>query len=623
MNFIPVGEVKINYPKRSKQYSLGRDGVVPYMCEILNDRKEHAETRHCIENFKVAAGNSNEQRSGVVFLDSDLYKWIEAASYCLAIEKNEKLDSLCIQAIEVISRAQKPDGYLNTYYSVLSPAKRWSNLMEGHELYCAGHLIEAGIAYFRATGNESLLNIAKRFADLIDRTFGKDKKRGYPGHSEIELALIKLYELTGQTRYLSLAGYFLDERGTGDYLFDQECFQPGHTYIFPEMKYFKADYFQAHLPVREQTNAAGHAVRAMYLYSAMADYARLTKDPKMREASEYLFQNTITKQMYITGGLGAAKFGERFTIDFDLPADSAYAETCASIGLMLFSSRMWLLNHKKANYDIWEQALLNTVLSGMGRDGSQFFYVNPLEVVPTTIINNPALSHVKAQRQKWFSVACCPPNIARILTSIPGYIFALEDERLFVLSHIGSSFEKGGLYVDLSRKGDNYTLTIDGKPTEIHLRLPENTKLSGPQSGMIKDGYFIIKHTGGKQVYLYDLIPQIRILRAHPNVSDAAGKLCVQRGLTTYCVEGIDNPVPLSALRLSEDAVFSEEKVDWLDEDMPVLKTTGHVVSVENWENSLYRSQKSVYESRVITLIPYCQWGNRGENEMRVWLTEK
>ncbi len=199
----------------------------------------------------------------------------------------------------------------------------------------------------------------------------------------------------------------------------------------------------------------------------------------------------------------------------------------------------------------------------------------------------------------------------------------MEDERLFVLSHIGSSFEKGGLYVDLSRKGDNYTLTIDGKPTEIHLRLPENTKLSGPQSGMIKDGYFIIKHTGGKQVYLYDLIPQIRILRAHPNVSDAAGKLCVQRGLTTYCVEGIDNPVPLSALRLSEDAVFSEEKVDWLDEDMPVLKTTGHVVSVENWENSLYRSQKSVYESRVITLIPYCQWGNRGENEMRVWLTEK
>ena len=216
----------------------------------------------------------------------------------------------------------------------------------------------------------------------------------------------------------------------------------------------------------------GHAVRAMYLYSAMADLARLTNDPELIEACERLFENTVSRQMYVTGGVGSAKLGERFTVDFDLPSDSAYAETCASIGLMLFSSRMWLLNGNKSSYDIWEQALYNTVLSGMGRDGQHFFYVNPLEVVPETVSNNPTLSHVKTQRQKWFGVACCPPNLARILTSMRGYIYALEGNRLYILSHIGSSFEKGGLYVKLSRKGDEYTLTIDGDPMECLFAAP-------------------------------------------------------------------------------------------------------------------------------------------------------
>ena len=623
MNFIPVGDVKIHDPKWSRQFTLVRDVVLPYMWEILNDRIENAEKSHCIENFKVAAGLSKENRNGVIFLDSDLYKWLEAVSYCLSVEKNEELENLADQAIDLLSQAQKPDGYLNTYYSVLAPEKRWTNLMEGHELYCAGHLLEAAVAYHRATGKDQLLDVARRFADLIEDTFGKNKKRGYPGHSEIELGLIKLYELTKEKKYLDLAGYFINERGVGEYLFDEECKQPDHEFIFPEMASFKADYFQAHMPVREQVCATGHAVRAMYLYSAMADYARLTQDQAMREACEKLYQNTISRQMYVTGGVGADKFGERFTSDFDLPADSAYNETCASIGLMLFSLRMWLLNQNKIDYDIWEQVLFNTVLSGMGRDGHHFFYVNPLEVVPETIKNNPSLSHVKTQRQKWFSVACCPPNIARTLSSIPGYIFAVEGDRLLVLSHIGSSFKKGGLYVDLSRTGDKYTLTIEGDPMEVFLRLPENTKLIGSQFKMNDDGYFSIKHAGGKQEYSYNLIPQVRVLKAHPNVSNASGKLCVQRGLTTYCVEEVDNPGPLSALRLPADAVFTEEKVDWLDENMPALKTVGYYVSEKNWEKKLYSSLESVYESREITFIPYSQWGNRGENEMRVWLTEK
>jgi DUF1680 family protein len=610
-------------PLWSKQFARVRDVVLPYMWEILNDRIENAEKSHCIENFKVAGGLSDDEYYGTVFVDTDLYKWIEAVSYFLSAENDPELEKLCDQAIDLIGAAQQPDGYLNTYFIVVAPDKRWTNLMEGHELYCAGHLIEAAVAHYQATGKVKLLNIARRFADLIELTFGKDKKRGYPGHPEIELALIRLYEVTREERYLSLAGYFINERGVGENIFAEECRKEGHSYIFPEMAHFKADYFQSHLPVRKQKCAAGHAVRAMYLYSGMADLARLTNEPELIEACDRLYENTVSRQMYVTGGVGSARLGERFTVDFDLPSDSVYAETCASIGLMLFSSRMWLLNRKKSYYDIWEQVLYNTVLSGMGRDGQHFFYVNPLEVVPQIISKNPMLSHIKTQRQEWFGVACCPPNLARILTSMRGYIYALEGDRLYILSHIGSSFEKGGLYVKLSREGDEYTLTIDGGPRDVILRLPENSALMGDQFKNPEEGYFSIHHTGGKKQYSYSLKPLIRVLRAHPSVSALAGKLCVQRGSTIYCAEGSDNAVPLSALRLPVDAVFTEEKAEWLEEDMPILKTAGYRVSSINWERKLYGSQPCVYESQEITLIPYSHWGNRGENEMRVWLNEK
>lgn len=623
MNFISVADVKLNDPLWSKQFDLVRNVVLPHMWEILNGRVENAEKSRCIENFKIAAGLSNDEYYGPVFGDSDLYKWLEAVSYCLAVENASKLNDLCDQVIDLIVAAQQSDGYLNTYFTVVAPEKRWTNLMEGHELYCAGHLIEAAVAHYQATGKGKLLNVACRFADLIDSIFGTNKRRGYPGHPEIELALIRLYEETHEERYLSLAGYFINERGVGKNIFEEEREQDGHSYFFPEMAHFKADYFQSHLPVREQQRVTGHAVRAMYLYRAMADFARLTNDPELIQACERLYENTVSRQMYVTGGVGSACSGERFTVDFDLPSDSAYAESCASIGLMLFSSRMWLLDPRKSYYDIWDQVLHNNILSGMGRDGKHFFYVNPLEVVPQTVSNNPMLSHVKTQRQKWFGVACCPPNLARILASMRGYIYALDNDRLYILSHIGSSFEKGGLYVKLSHDGDRYTLTVDGGPTDIFLRLPENSVLIGDQFGTPSDGYFSLHHAGGKRQYSYSLKPLIRVLRAHPCVSALSGKVCVQRGPTIYCVEGSDNAVPLSTLRLPVDAVFTEEKADWLEGDLPILKTAGYSVSNLNWEKKLYASQPCVYEPREITFIPYSHWGNRGENEMRVWLNQK
>ena len=623
MNFIPVSEIMMDDPLWSKRFILVREVVLPYMWEILNDRIDNATQSHCIENFKVVAGLSDKQFNGAIFTDSDLYKWIEAVSYGLIDGHNEKLNLECEKAIDLIEAAQQPDGYLNTYYQSIAPEKKWTNLMEGHELYCAGHLIEAAVAHHQATGSERLLNIARRFADLIDRTFGLGKMRGYPGHPEIELALIRLFEETNETRYLTLANYFINERGVGDDIFVMECKKENHVYLFPDMRYFKADYFQSHLPVREQKSASGHAVRAMYLYSAMADIARHTKDRKLIEACEGLFQNIISRQMYVTGGVGSAKLGERFTTDYDLPTDSAYSETCAAIGLMFFSSRMWLITQNKTCYDIWEQALYNTVLSGMGKDGKHYFYVNPIEVIPENISKNPTLFHVKTQRQKWFGVACCPPNLARILSSLTGYIYALKDDQLFILSHIDSSFNKGGISVNLSHQEAEYSLSIDGAAKEIVLRVPENSLLICEQCKKQEDGYFSIDHRGGKMEYSYSLIPQIRVLRSHPKVAATAGKLCVQRGLTTYCVEGADNATPLSALRLPENAVFSEERVDWLDDSMPILKTMGYKVSEKDWGEMLYSSKTCVYESCEITFIPYSQWGNRGENEMRVWLTEK
>lgn len=622
LQFIPVSNVKITDQMWVRKLSLVRDVVLPYMWEILNDRVENAVKSYCMANFRAAAGLSEAGFHGMVFTDSDLYKWIEAVSYCLMTERNEDLENKCDESIELIEAAQQSDGYLNTYFTIVAPEKRWTNLKEGHELYCAGHLIEAAVAYYKATGKDKLLNIALRFADHIQETFGETKRRGYPGHPEIELALIRLYDATGEEKYLELAEYFIDERGVGDDLFEAETRSEAYSQIFPEITHFKTDYFQSHAPVRQHKSAKGHAVRAMYLYSAMVDLARIRQDPELINACKNLFENVIQRQMYITGGIGAARLGERFTVDYDLPSESAYAETCASIGLMLFSSRMWLLNGKKENYDIWEQALYNTVLSGMGQDGQHFFYVNPLEVVPDAVHNNPSLSHVKTTRQRWFSVACCPPNLARILSSLPGYIYALDEDRLFITSHICSSFTKGGLYVDLTCKGETYTLTIDGNPRDVYLRIPQNTELHCDQCHTSQEGYFILHHEGGKKSYHYTLTPRVQIVRSHPKVSATSGKISVQRGSTVYCAEEIDNSAPLSSLRLPADAVFIEEKVDWLPDGIPLLKTKGFRVSKERWGDDLYNSQSYVYEPCEITLIPYSQWGNRGENEMSVWLTE-
>ncbi|HUJ74967.1 MAG TPA: beta-L-arabinofuranosidase domain-containing protein, partial [bacterium] len=412
---------------------LVRDAVIPYQWKAMNDEIPGAPKSHSVENFRIAAGAAEGAYEGMVFQDSDLAKWLEAAGNVLGVsrpEEQRELRAHVEEAVDLICRAQQPDGYVNTYFTVKDPAGRWKNLREAHEMYCAGHLIEAGVSLFRGAANRRILDVCCRLADHLEARFGHGpgKVPGYCGHEEIELALVKLARVTGEPRYLRLAQYFVDERGRSPSYFEQESSAPGFTPIFGIKS---LPYYQAHQPVRQQKDAVGHAVRAVYLYSAMADLAGESGEAELTAACDRLWESITTRKMYITGGIGASAHLESFGADYDLPNDMAYAETCAAIGLFLFSSRMARL-HDQAKYaDIMERTLYNGIISGLGLDGESYFYVNPLEVVPAVCDANGSYRHVKYRRQPWYGCACCPPNIARTLSSLGEHAYHLRGSTLF------------------------------------------------------------------------------------------------------------------------------------------------------------------------------------------------
>ena len=613
-HFVSARDVCIQDPGWTRRLDLLQHVVLPYQWRILNDLIPGIKSG-CIENFRVVAGQSSAKRFGVVFLDSDVYKWIEAVAYLLAQREDEQLEVWADEAISLIGKAQSPDGYLQTYYQAGALDQRWTNLREGHELYCMGHLIEASVAYHMATGKVQLLGIAERCADCIDRTFGPGKKNGCPGHPEVELALVRLYEATGIQRYLDLASWFIDVRGTSKAALDNDgSFAP----IFPEMASFGPEYFLNHKPVREQTRATGHAVRAMYLYCAMADLARLGHDASLKHACQVLYEDVVERQMHVTGGIGTAAFGERFTTDYDLAPDTVYAESCASVGLMFLAKRMWNMTMDARVYDVWERALYNTVLSGMGLDGMHFFYVNPLEVTPAFVHANPGYSHVETQRPKWFGVACCPPNIARCLLSLNGALYARNEGNLWVLSHIGSVFHDGDLRGKLVHEGERYRLTVVGPAADIHLRIPEKSELVIGYDTYKEGSYVDLLHKGGTSTFSYVIKPKVCIIRANYRASALAGKRCAMRGHTVYCAESVDNGgIPLSSLRLSEKCMCSEERPPFPDEDPALSFPCSRVV--DNLRELYGDAEKEQTEPALIRLVPYRLWGNRGEQEMRVW----
>lgn len=466
-------DVRITDAFWGREQELVRREVIPYQWDALNDRVPGAEPSFCMRNFKVAGRLMRERQSqrdfvppayafrgfhtlpeegkepekdkfyGFVFQDSDFSKWIEAVGYSLINCPDAELEKTADEAIDIVCAAQAENGYLDTYYIINGMDRIFTNLRDHHELYCFGHLVEGAVSYYQATGKDKLLKAALRYGDFVASYFGPEEGQcqGYPGHEIAEMALARLYELTGERKYLDLSKFFIDMRGRKPYYFDLEekerAEHEGRAYR-ENADPHRYTYHQANQPVREQSEAVGHAVRAVYLYSGMADVARLTQDKALYQACERLWDSIVKEKLYITGGIGGTHMGEAFSYPYDLPGDTAYSETCAAIGLVFFARRMLELRADAEYGDVMELALYNTVLAGMALDGKSFFYVNPLEVDPTACARDGRKEHVKSVRQKWFGCACCPPNIARLVSSLGTYVYTQNQDTLFTHLYVGS-----------------------------------------------------------------------------------------------------------------------------------------------------------------------------------------
>ncbi|MDI4647934.1 glycoside hydrolase family 127 protein [Cohnella hashimotonis] len=614
--------------------------TIPYQWKALNDEIEGAEPSHAVENFRIAAGEQTGTFYGMVFQDSDVAKWIEAAAYSLRQYRNPQLEGVIDAVVDLMGRAQQPDGYLNTYYSVAEPDKRWTDFAFGHELYCAGHLIEAAVAYYESTGKRTFLDIMCRYADYIDRIMGPESERThlYCGHEEIELALAKLYRTTQEERYLKLCRHFIEERGKQPSFLKDD---PGFGFQFKD-RWFELDYHQAHAPVREQETAEGHSVRAMYLYAAMADLAIAYGDDTLTAALRKLWDHVTSKRMYITGGLGSQEHGERFTLDYDLPNDTAYTETCASIGLVMLASRMLRLEMDSRFGDVMERVLYNGVLSGMSLDGTRYFYVNPLEVHPAVAQYRYDMQHVKTERVPWFGCACCPPNIARLLASLDTYFFT-QDEAEIAMHLYGaneSSFQVRGQKISL-RTDTRYPwdgtiqvrVQVDA-PTDcaIAFRIPAwcrqpSIQVNGEPvalDAIVTRGYARIRRTwtDGDEILLH-LPMVVERIESNPKVHENAGKVALQYGPIVYCLEEADNGADLTDISLAEDAELVAEYREDLLGGTVVLTGEGLRSEEHSWRGELYRPVNRQKNGVRITAVPYAYWGNRQPGEMTVWIREK
>ena len=624
-----LGSIRIKDDLFGHYVRLAAEKILPYQWKVLNDAAADVEPSHCVEHFRIAAGEMKGVHYGPVFCDTDAYKWLEAVAYCIESGSAGEFEIIADKLIELIGRAQQPDGYLNTWYTVVCPEKKWTNLAEGHELYCAGHLIEAAAAYYNATRKEKLLNIAQKNADLIYRVFITEKHPGYPGHSEIELALVKLYRITGKKQYLDLAAHFIDERGKKPNYLINELKQTGEDRIFPEFRDYDESYAQSQARPAEQTTAEGHAVRAMYLFSAMADIAAETGDCELEEACKRLWKNVTEKRMYITGGLGSSGHLERFTCDYDLPNDRMYCESCASVGLIMFGKRMAEMTGNASYYNEVERALCNTVLASLSMEGDRYFYVNPLEIHPENCLPGTSMAHVKPVRQPWYHVACCPPNIARTLTSLGQYIYAIDEKGIFINLLISSELQEDGITVQLNnsfiKKGQLSVTVRTDHPVLIRIRVPQwvsQTGCSVNGNSFLPEtvgGYMVVPlDPGSHQINLSGRICPV-ILSADERVYADTGKVAIQYGPFIYCLEEIDNGRNLSAVCLSPDTEFYMEKgPESLPGEMPVLKTKGK--RLRNQSSRLYDVPHFKYELFELTAVPYAVWGNREPGEMTVWI---
>lgn len=620
---------------------LVKDVVLPYQERALNDQIEGAEKSHCIENFRMAAqklktGRCDGEFYGMVFQDSDVAKWLEGAAYSLAQYPDAELEARCDEIIDLIGEAQQKDGYLNTYFTVKEPDKRWTNLQEAHELYCAGHMIEAAVAYAECTGKTRLLEIVCGMADHIYRHFVEDGAEGYPGHPEIELALLRLYHSTGVERYKELALHFINVRGVNSDYYSEEQVKRGWTVWGADP--VDKEYTQCDAPVRELKKATGHAVRAVYLYTGMADAAIETRDKELAGACKRLWNNITQHRMYVTGGIGSAYEGEAFTKDDHLPNDTAYAETCAAIGLIFFSNKMLYLERDGKYADVMERALYNCVLAGMQLDGTKFFYVNPLEVLPGISGEAKTHKHALPVRPKWFTCACCPPNVARLLSSVAEYAWHVVGDTLFSNLFVGGTLDLTGCMAGKISLQTAYPyderIVYRFMPQEetmsvsLAIRVPGWSKkteicINGRIADCeVRDGYAYLRGDfGADDVVEMELDLSVRKVYTSSRAAANTGRVAVQRGPLIYCAEGVDNGGDVLSLSLKKDGKV--EVSEYLPKKLYGIQELYAEGFREAVNEELYSYDAPCTEPCQVTLIPYYTWGNRGLNQMRVWMPEK
>lgn len=620
-------------------YARLRQTVLPYQWAVLTDRAPGVEPSHALSNLRVAAGERSGEYLGRYHHDTDLAKWLEAAAYALERDADAALAENAERLIDLVAQSQWSDGYLNSRYSVDRSKERWTNERDDHELYIAGHWLEALVAYHRATGSERALGIARRLGDHLDSVFGPgpSQLRGYPGHPETELALVRLWRATGDGRYLRLARFFVYERGTEPSYFAEEARRRGDD------RPYKAAYSLSHRPLVEQDTAVGHAVRAMYLYAGATDIAMAEPEPQLRETLLRLWADVTTRQMYVTGGVGAEGYLESFTLGYDLPSDRAYAETCAAIGLVFWAHRMLQMEGDGRYADVLERVLFNGALSGVGLDGTHYFYVNPLEVWPAAAAERFDLRDVHLVRQTWFECACCPPNLARLLASIPDYLYGVDETgtELFVHQFAASEAEvavAAAGTVRLCQQGDypwaghiDIALTTERKAEwTLSLRLPGWARGAvvrvngealdvGPLASL---GYLRIRRAwqSGDRVEL-DFPMPIERVRSHPRVWSLAGTAALQRGPVVYCLEEADNGPGLAGLRLLPTHEWQPRWEKDLLGGVVTLSGPGERL-LPPADVALYTTHPLAREATRLKAVPYWAWCNRGAGEMRVWLTE-
>ena len=552
-----------------------------------------------------------------MYWDSDVAKVLEGIANLLAVKRDGALEAEADRLIDDIVSAQEPSGYLNVYFTLVHPEERWSRLYDGHELYCAGHLIEAAVAYFEATGKRKLLDALCRYVDLIAALFGRapGQKRGYPGHPELELALIRLYRITRDEKHLALARYFIEERGMSPAYFHTEN---------PKVNLLN---LLADRPLREMKEATGHAVRAVYLYRGAAEVAAETGDSELLSVCARLFDNMTGRRMYVTGGIGSGPWGETFTHDFDLPNQYGYAESCAAMGLAAFASCMLNLTGEEHYAGILERVLYNGALSGISISGDKFFYSNQLEAGASMY----EFGHIQRRRSSWFSTSCCPTSYCRFLSGLARFFHSWAEDaiRIHIPAAAMVNLPPGALKIESDYPWDGQVkiTVLRGGNFLLGVRMPDavEVRLNGKVlQGKRDSGYWSAAREWKAGDCLEYILPMpVEVIRCNPKVSCCAGRIVLKRGPVIYCIEECDNGVIPSRLAIPVDQNFSLKKMQIGNMD-GIVAVTGEAECLSLPVNdALYYTEAAPAEKTGFIAVPYAFWGNREEGAMSVWIREK